>query len=285
MAHGDADALGDAFAAEGRVAELFGNEAFGGEQVGGAEGADAVLAGLPGDDAGEQLQHVAFEVLGFAVGGAVEEALGALAEGAGEQALQAGFRADLERAVEAAQAAFAEQRLGDVEDELAHGAGEAEQVGLVGAVDDHLPRLQQGAAFALVEERAAFLHQGDEHRFLGHGADHRAVALHHVLVAAHQGEAHGAQFEVGLRGGQAAVGVGGAFEADEDGGVVLLPEPQALFDRDVAGTGSPGLEQGGCSHSYCSRVRRISNPRAKHRQFPGTGRRAHPLWGWATPGH
>lgn len=84
---------------------------------------------------------IAFEVLGLAVGGAVEEALGALAEGAGEQALQAGFRAHLERAVEAAQAAFAEQFLEDVEDELAHGAGEAEEVGLVGAVDDHLPRL------------------------------------------------------------------------------------------------------------------------------------------------
>lgn len=112
VAHGDADALGLAFAAEGRVAQLLGDEALGGEQVGGAEGADAVLARLPGDDAGEQFQHVAFEVLGLAVGGAVEEALGALAEGAGEQALQAGFRADLERAVEAAQAAFAEQHQG-----------------------------------------------------------------------------------------------------------------------------------------------------------------------------
>lgn len=120
---------------------MFGDEAFGGEQVRGAEGADAVLAGLPGNDAGEQLQHAAFEVLGLAVGGAVEEALGAFEEGAGEQALQAGFRADLEQVVEAAQAAFAEQLLGDVEDELAHGAGEAEEVRLVGAVNDHLPRL------------------------------------------------------------------------------------------------------------------------------------------------
>lgn len=140
-AHGDADALGHAFATEGRVAELFGDEAFGGEQVGGAQRADAVLARLPGDDAGEQFQHFAFEVIGPTAGGAVEEALGAFEEGAGEQALQAGFRADLERVVEAAQAAFAEQLLGDVEDELAHGAGEAEEVRLVGAVNDHLPRL------------------------------------------------------------------------------------------------------------------------------------------------
>lgn len=122
---------------------MFRDEAFGGEQVGGAEGADTVFAGLPGDDAGEQFQHVAFEVLGLAFGGAIEEALGALAEGAGEQALQAGFRAHLERAVEEAQAAFAKQFLRDVEDELAHGPGEAEQVRLVGAVDDHLPRLQR----------------------------------------------------------------------------------------------------------------------------------------------
>lgn len=228
-----------------------------------------MFAGAAGDDAGEQLQGVVFEVLGLAVGGALEEALGALAEGAGEQALQAGFRAHLEWAVEAAEAAFAEQVLGDVEDELAHGAGEAEQVGLIGAVDDHLPRLQQGAALALVEERAAFLHQGDEHRFLGHRADHRAVPLHHVLVAAHQGQAHGAQFEVGLRGGQATVGVGGAFEADEDGGVVLLPEPQALFDRDVAGTGSPGLEQGGCGHSYCSRGSPRIEPPGQTSAAPG----------------
>lgn len=80
MAHGDADALGHALATEGRVAQMFGDEAFGCEQVGGAEGADTVFAGLPGDDAGEQFQHVAFEVLGLAFGGAAEEALGALAE-------------------------------------------------------------------------------------------------------------------------------------------------------------------------------------------------------------
>lgn len=31
VAHGDADALGDAFAAEGRVAQLFGDQALGGQ--------------------------------------------------------------------------------------------------------------------------------------------------------------------------------------------------------------------------------------------------------------
>lgn len=134
MAHGDADALGDAFAAEGQGAELFGDEAFGGEQVGSAEGADTVFAGLPGDDAGEQFQHVAFEVLGLAFGGP--------------------------------QAAFAKQLLRDVEDELAHGPGEAEEIRLVGAVDDHLPRLQQAtrARHRQPERGGCLDHAAPDHR-------------------------------------------------------------------------------------------------------------------------
>ncbi|PNG64006.1 hypothetical protein TI06_23020, partial [Vibrio vulnificus] len=101
---------------------------------------------------------------------------------------------------------------GNVEDELPHRSGKTEQVGLVGPVDNQLARLQEVAAVVLVEERLAALHQGDEDRLLGHCADHRAVALHHVLVAADAGQPQAFEAEVVLGRGEAGLGIRRTFQ-------------------------------------------------------------------------
>ncbi len=122
-----------------------------------------------------------------------------------------------------------------VEQQQAHIAGEAEQVGVAGVIDEQLAGLDLLAGLALVEEGAALQHQRGEYRILRVHARQMRRAFDHVLVAADLGQPDHAEIDIALRRAQPAFGERGAFQADQHGGVVGLPVVQPLAGRDGIG--------------------------------------------------